>query len=156
MSVVGRFPARELRGLPVGADGLRARDPRAELRLRELRVLLLELNAVRVPRPQVRDQHLARELVLAAFRNREVDLQEGVRVTVEHGRNAVLLEELDILEPVEVRPRRRRLEVDVFDERDVLLVRKATSGEVLRVERDLLLGLVDAQSGTGSCKSEGK
>src|SRR5262245_7625597 len=59
VSVQRRLPALEDGGLPVGADRLRGRDPRAELGLRELRVVLLELDAVGVARLQVAHQHLA-------------------------------------------------------------------------------------------------
>ena len=92
-----------------------------------------------LPARQVRHQHLARDLVLATLGDREVDLQEGVRVAVEDRRHAVLLEQRDVLEPVDVLARGRRLEVDVLDERDVLLVREAMAGEELGVDRlDLL------------------
>src|SRR5919106_3265067 len=67
ISVCGRFPALEHPGPPVLADGARPLDPRAELGLRELRVGLLQPNAVGVAGLQVSDQHLARDLVLAAF-----------------------------------------------------------------------------------------
>ncbi len=67
--------------------------------------------------------------------NREVDLQERVRVAVEHGRDAVLLEQLDVLEPVDVPPGVAASEVDVLDEARVLLVREAVAGEVLGVDR---------------------
>src|SRR6185312_12428004 len=82
-SVSGRLPALEHAGPPVLADGPRALDPGAELGLRELGVGLLELDAVGVAGLQVRDEDLARELVLAACGDREVDLQEGVRVAIE-------------------------------------------------------------------------
>ena len=49
-SVDRRLPALEHRRLPVGADRLRALHPRPELGLRELAVLLLQLDAVRVAR----------------------------------------------------------------------------------------------------------
>ena len=64
-------------------------------------------------------------LVLPALGDREVDLDERVRVAVEHRRGAVLLEQLDVLEPVDVVTRRGGVEVDALDERDVLLVREA-------------------------------
>src|SRR4030095_15586195 len=102
ISVSGRFPAREHAGPPVLADGPRALDPWAELGLRELRVRLLQADAVGVTRLQVRHPHLARDLVLAALGDREVDLQEGVGVAVEDGRRTLLLEQLDVLEPVDV------------------------------------------------------
>ena len=87
------------------------------------------------------DEHLAGDLVLAALGDREVDLQERVRVAVEHGRDALLLQEVDVLEPVDVVARRRRHEVDVLDQAHVLLVGEALAREVLGVEALLLLGL---------------
>jgi hypothetical protein len=87
------------------------------------------------------DEHLAGDLVLAPLRDGEVDLEEGVRVAVEDGRDSLLLEELDVLEPVQVLARRRGGEVDVLDERDVFLVREAMAREVLGIELDDLLGL---------------
>src|SRR5438445_2255769 len=100
--VVGRLPALEHGRVPVGANGRRALDPRAEQRLRELAVLLLQLDPVGVARLEVRDQHLARKLVPAPLRDREVDLQERVRIAVEDRGDAVLGQELDVLEPVDV------------------------------------------------------
>src|SRR5262245_66646728 len=47
------FPAFENRRLPVRADRPRALDPGTELWLRKLRVLLLQLDPVRVPRLEV-------------------------------------------------------------------------------------------------------
>src|SRR2546427_6659227 len=117
---------------------------------------LLELNAVGVARLQVLDQHLACDLVLTALGNREVDLQERVRVAVEDRREPVLLEQLDVLEPVDVLARRRCEEVDVVEEVDVLLVRKPPSGEVLGIEPGRLLRFVDAQSGTASSTCDGR
>src|SRR4029453_4011692 len=70
ISVSGRFPALEHAGPPVLADGARARPPGAELGLRELRVRLLQPDAVGVARLEVGDQHLARDLVLAALGDR--------------------------------------------------------------------------------------
>src|SRR5205085_10231798 len=135
------LPALEHRRLPVGADDGRPGHPGPELRLRELRVRVLELNAVRVAGLEVLDQHLAGKLVLAPGRDRKVDLQERVRVAVEDGGNAVLLEQLHVLEPVEVRARRRGEQVDVLDERDVLLIREAAPREDLGVERRRLAHL---------------
>src|SRR5262245_11281725 len=89
----------------------------------------------------MRNEDLACDLVLAPVRDREVDLQEGVAVAVEDRGHAVLLEELDVLEPVQVLSRGGCLEVDVLDERQVLLVREAMPREELRVERLRLLGL---------------
>src|SRR3954453_8832001 len=83
MSVSRPLPALEHAGLPVVAHGARALDPRAELGLRELGVGLLQPDAVGVAGLQVGDQHLARDLVLAAVGDREVDLQECVGVAVE-------------------------------------------------------------------------
>src|SRR5512133_2348910 len=142
MSVSRWLPALEHGGAPVLADGARALDPRAELGLGELGVGLLELDAVGVAGLQVGDQHLARDLVLAARGDREVDLQEGVRVAVEDSRRALLLEQLDVLEPVDVLAGRGRLEVDPLDQADVLLVGEALPGELLGIDRDDLLGLV--------------
>src|SRR4051794_13816243 len=136
-----RLPALGHRGPPVDPADARPRDPRAELGLRELRVLLLELDAVGVAGLQVLDQHLARDLVLAALGDREVDLQERVRVAVEDGGDAFLAQEVDVLEPVDVLARRGGEEVDVLDEADVLLVGEAPAREVLGVEALLLLGL---------------
>ena len=102
---------------------------------------LLERDPVRVARLEVLDQHLAGDLVLAAGGDREVDLDERVRVAVEDGGRALLLEQLDVLEPVDVRAGRGRDQVDVLDQRDVLLVGEAVAGEVLGVDPDDLLGL---------------
>src|SRR5580765_2813986 len=109
----GLLPALENGRLPVGADRLRALDPRAELGLGELRVDLLELDAVRVARLQVLDEHLACDLVLPALGNREVDLEERVRVAVEDRGHPVFLEERDVLEPVDVLAGGRVEQVDV-------------------------------------------
>ena len=73
--------------------------------------------------------------LLAALGNREVDLQERVRIAVEHRRHAVLLEQLDVLEPVDVLSRRRGQEIDVLDQRHVFLVREAAAGKGLGVDR---------------------
>src|SRR6266545_6870582 len=154
-SVAGRLPALEHRRLPVRSNHRRALDPRPKLRLRKLRVLVLQLDAVRVSRLEVLDQHLPRDLVLSPRGDREVDLEERIRIAVEHRRYAVLLEELDVLEPVEVRSRRRGEQIDLLDEPDVLLVRKAMSREILRIQGDRLRGLVDAQSGTTSSTCDG-
>src|SRR3954454_5668152 len=54
-SMERRFPALEHVRLPVGADRPRALDPRAQLRLGELAVLLLQPDAVRVARLEMRD-----------------------------------------------------------------------------------------------------
>src|SRR5688500_12290803 len=138
---LGGLPALEDGRLPVRARRARAVDPRAELGLRELRVLLLELDAVGVAGLEVLDEQLAGDLVLATLGNLEVDLQERVRVAVEDGRDAVLLQELDVLEPVEVVAGRGREQVDVLDLADVLLIGEASAGEVLGVDRADLLGL---------------
>src|SRR4029453_14040208 len=155
----GRFPALEDGRLPIGADRLRAPDPGAELGLGELRVLLLELDPVRVPGLQVLDQHLARDLVLAALGNREEDLKEGVVVGVEDRGHAFLLEELDVLEPVDVLAGRRRQQVDVLDQGDVLLVREAAAREGLGVDLDVTLGAaqeVSPATGSGSTSARSR
>src|SRR5205085_6632309 len=140
--VLGRFPALEDGGVPVRSDRLRPLDPGPELRLRELRVGLLELDPVRVARLEVLDEDLPGDLVLAALRDVEVDADEGVRVPVEDGGVALFLEELDVLEPVDVLAGRRREEVDVLDLLDRLLVRIAATREVLAVDLLDLLGLL--------------
>src|SRR4051812_8058247 len=150
ISVSRRLPALEHGGLPVLADGARALHPRTELGLRELGVGLLELDAVGVAGLQVRDQHLARDLVLAAFGDREVDLQEGVGVAIEDSGRALLLEQLDVLQPVDVLPGRGRLEVDILDQAHVLLVGEAPPGELLRIDRDDLLGLAHGSTASRS------
>src|SRR3954471_8804466 len=66
-----RLPALHDGRAPVGADRLGILHPRAELGLRELRVRLLEHDPVGVARLEVRDQDLARDLVLAAGRDVE-------------------------------------------------------------------------------------
>src|SRR5579859_28881 len=129
------LPAFEHWRMPVRPDRLRLRHPRAELGLRELRMLLLELNPVRVAALEVLHEHLARDLVLAALGDREVDLQERVRVAVEHGWHPVFFEQLDVLEPVDVLARRRSEEIDVLEQRDVLLVRETMTREGLGVDR---------------------
>src|SRR5215207_4478208 len=150
MALVQRgLPALEHRRLPVAPHDPRVLDPRAELGLRELAVLLLQADAVGVARLEVRDQDLAGDLVLAAGGDVEVDLEEGVRVPVEDGRHPLLLEQLDVLEPVDVLARSGGIEVDAVDSGDVLLVREALAGEVLRVDREDLLGLTGARPGVG-------
>jgi hypothetical protein len=79
----------------------------------------------------VLDEHLASDLVLTPLGDREVDLQERVRVAVEDGRDPLLLEEVDVLQPVDVLPRSGRLEIDVLDQRDVVLVGEALTRELL-------------------------
>src|SRR5579863_507345 len=105
------FPPLEHARFPVGADGPRALDPWPELGLRELAVALLERDAVGVAGLEVLDQHLPGDLVLAPGGDREVDLHERVRVAVEYRRRALLLEQLDVLEPVEVLAGRGRHQV---------------------------------------------
>ena len=61
------------------------------------------------------DEDLARDLVLAPLGDGEVDLDERVRVAVEDGGKPLLLQELDVLEPVEVIPGRGGEKVDVLD-----------------------------------------
>src|SRR5262245_55749310 len=75
-SVARRLPAGQRGRLPVLPDGGGALEPRAGLWLRELGVDALELDAVGVAGQQVRHQHLAGDLVLAALGDREVDLDE--------------------------------------------------------------------------------
>src|SRR6185312_9379603 len=87
---------------------------------------------------------------LAPFRDVEVDLQERVRVAVEHRRHPLLLEQLDILEPVDVLARRGRLEVDAVERRDVLLIREALAAQVLGVDREDLLRLARARLRLGA------
>jgi hypothetical protein len=94
----------------------------------------------------VLDEHLAGDLVLAPLRDGEVDLQERVRVAVEDGGDTLLLEQLDVFEPVEVLAGRRREQVDVLDLGDVLLVGEPVAGEVLGVDRPDLLGLSRGQA----------
>src|SRR5207342_669229 len=98
---------------------------------------------------------LAGHLVLAALRDIEVDLQERARVAVEHGRLAVLLEQVDVFQPVEVLARRERVEVDVLDERTILLVREPMPGELLGVElaldRQMLFAHPVTPPRTGRC-----
>src|SRR5262245_851755 len=141
----GALPALEHGRLPVGADRLRFLDPRAELGLGELAVDVLELDPVGVARDEVLHQHLARQFVLATLGDRKVDLDERVRVPVEDGGDAVLLEQRHVLEPVDVVSGRERQQVDVVEKRDVLLVREALAREELGVDRlDLLrLRVVD-------------
>ena len=87
------------------------------------------------------DEHLAGDLVLAPLGDVEVDADEGVRVAVEDRGRALLLEELDVLEPVDVLARGRRLQVDVVQFGDVLLVGLALPREVLGVDVLDLFGL---------------
>src|SRR5438132_13366850 len=68
-SVRRRLPAFKRRRMPIRPDRLRAMNPRAELGLRKLRVLLLEEDPVRVAALQVLDQHHAGDLVLPALGN---------------------------------------------------------------------------------------
>src|ERR671918_528299 len=130
-SVQRRFPALEHRRPPVLPDGPGSLDPWPQLRLRELAVLLLQPDAVGVARLEVLDQHLARDLVLPPLGDREVDLQERVRVAVEDGRDSLLLE------PVDVLARGGRLEIDVLDQRDVVLIGKALARELLGGDDDV-------------------
>src|SRR5436309_15858899 len=82
-----RFPAGQRGRLPVLTYRGRVVAPRAELRLRELRVLALQPDAVGVALAQVGDEHLARVGVPFPVRDLEVDLEEGVGVAVEDGRH---------------------------------------------------------------------
>src|SRR3954454_9019331 len=117
-SVRRRLPALQHGRMPVCANRRGAGGPGTELRLRELRVLLLQANPVGVAGLQVLHEHLPRELVLASLGDREVDLEERVRVAVEDGSDPVLDEELDVLEPGDVLARGRGEEIDVVEERD--------------------------------------
>src|SRR5918998_6015968 len=74
-SVQRAFPALEHGWPPVGADRLRVLHPRSQLGLGELAVRLLQADPVRVARLEVLDQHLAGDLILPSFGDREVDLQ---------------------------------------------------------------------------------
>src|SRR4051812_42910295 len=141
------LPALEDGWVVVGADRLRALDPRAELGLGELRVLFLQLDPVGVPGLQVLDENLARDLVLASLGDVEVDADEGVRVAVEDRGRAFLLEKLHVLEPVDVLTRGGRLEVDVLDLGHVLLVGLPLPRQVLRVDVLDLLGLAARSAG---------
>src|SRR4051812_25198554 len=107
--------------MPILSNCARILDPWAELGLRELAVGFLETDPIRVARLQVGDENLARELGLPSLWNREVDLDERVRVAIEDGGRAVFLEQLHVLEPVDVLTRRGRVEVDALDQRRVLL-----------------------------------
>src|ERR1700680_2706118 len=78
------FPALERAGLVVLADDLRTFDPRPHDRLRKLRVLSLQPDAIRVPSDQVLHQHLASDVVFLSLGDGEVDLEERGRVPVEH------------------------------------------------------------------------
>src|SRR5262245_981434 len=66
-SVIRRLPALEHRRTPVGPDGPRPVHPRAQLGLGELRVRPFQPDSVGVAGGEVGDQHLARDLVLAAL-----------------------------------------------------------------------------------------
>src|SRR5207245_3085543 len=93
---------RYLGRAPVLANRGRACQPRAEFGLRELRVAVLEPDAVGVALAKMRDQYLARVLVLPALGNLKMDLEKGVGVPVEDRRDAILIHQVDILQPVEV------------------------------------------------------
>src|SRR3954465_284692 len=140
-SVQRRFPALEDRRVPVPSDRARALHPRPQLGLRELAVLLLQPDPVRVAGLQMGDQDLARDFVLTALRDLEVDLDERVRVAIEDRWGALFLEQLDVLEPIDVLAGRGGVEVDVLDQRDVLLVGEALPRQELGVDRDDLLRL---------------
>jgi hypothetical protein len=92
---------------------------------------------------------------ISPCRNREVDADEGVGVAVEDGRDPLLFEELDVLEPVEVFAGSRREEVDVLDLGDVLLVREAPAGEILGVDLNDLLGLFRGHQSSAPAYSAG-
>src|SRR3954465_14946729 len=149
-----RLPALQHGRMPVCANHRGAGGPGTELRLRELRVLLLQADPVRVAGLQVLHEHLPGELVLASIRDREVDLEERVRVAVEDGRDAFLDEQLNVLEPVDVLARRRRDEVDVVEQRDVLLIREPLPRENLGVDR--ARGLAQSSALTSSVGASGR
>ena len=86
---------------------------------------------------EVLDQHLAGDLVLTSWRDREVDLEEAVRVAVEHGRNAVFDQQRDIFEPVEILARCGGDKVDAVDEGDVFLVWVSATGKLLGIDPGL-------------------
>src|SRR3954452_12782299 len=153
-SVRGRLPALQHGRMPVCPNRRGAGGPGTELRLRELRVLLLQADPVRVARLQVLHEHLPGELVLAALGDREVDLEERVRVAVEDGRDAVLDEQRDVLEPVDVLARGRRDEVDVVEQRDVLLIGEPLPRENLGVDR--ARGLAQSSALTSSVGASGR
>src|SRR6516165_12712237 len=69
---------RYLGRAPVLANRGGACQPRAEFGLRELRVAVLEPDAVGVALAKVCDQHLARVLVLPALGNLKMDLEKAV------------------------------------------------------------------------------
>jgi hypothetical protein len=104
------------------------------------------------------DQDLAGDLVLAALGDRKIDPQERIAVAVEDGGDAFLLEQRDVLEPVDVLSGRRFEEVDVLDERDVLLVRKAVAREGLGIQLDvaLLTHEVSPTTGRGSTSARSR
>src|SRR5262249_56361726 len=66
---------RYLGRVPVLANRGGACQPRAQFGLRELRVAVLEPDAVGVALAKVCDQHLARVLVLPALRDLKIDLE---------------------------------------------------------------------------------
>ena len=98
---------------------------------------VLEPDAVGVPRTKVGDQDLARVLVFLALGNLEMDLEKGICVPVEDRGDAILVHEVDILEPVEVLARRGRYEIDVVNQGPVELVGKGLPGQFLGVDADL-------------------
>src|ERR671916_2445585 len=85
-SVQRAFPALEHGWPPVGADRLRVLHPRSQLGLGELAVGLLQPDPVGIAGLQMLDEDLAGDFVLAALGDREVDLDEGVGIPVEHRR----------------------------------------------------------------------
>ena len=121
----------------------RALDPRPELGLRELRVLLLEPDAVGVALLQVLDEHLARDLVLAA-RAGSGSRSSGTSSSSGRTRPACRPpEQVDVLEPVDVVARASpptRSTSSTSD--DVLLVGEALARRGPRRRwRRVLLGL---------------
>src|SRR5690348_2687226 len=85
---------RYLGRVPVLANRGGACQPRAEFGLRELRMAALEPDAVGVALAKVRDQHLARVLVLPALGDLKMDLEKGVGVPVEDRGNAILVHQV--------------------------------------------------------------
>src|SRR5918999_518597 len=133
-SVQRRFPALEHGRPPITPNNPRTLNPRTQRRLWELGVLVLEADAVGVAGLEVGDEHLARDLVLASLGDREVDLEERVRVAVEDGGHPFLYEQLHILQPIEVRAGRGGHQIDAFELADVFLVGKTPAGELLGVD----------------------
>src|SRR5215471_14236690 len=131
------FWPRYLGRAPVLTNRGGACQPRAEFGLRELRVAVLEPDAVGVAFAEVCDQYLARVLVLPALGNLKMDLEKGVGVPVEDRWDAILVHQVDILQPVEVFARGRRDEVNVVHQGPVELIGEGPPGQFLGVDADL-------------------